>query len=318
MTQIRTKKSKVAKALTSESLSELSYTVFAGDARDLVQELLPKSVQSVVTSPPYWGLRSYGAESEIGAEATIDEYLDAVSAVFNAVKEVLCDDGVVWLVIGDSYTSGNRRYRDADRLHVHREMTTRPKTPKGLKPKDLLGLPWRVAFRLQADGWYLRSESIWHKLNPIPESVKDRPHQSHEHIFLLSKSAKYFFDWNALKQYDSQRLRPSRSVWAASVNTGISGHAAPFPLELVKPCLMASTRPGDLVLDPFAGSGSVGVACKELDRSFVGIELITKNVLLAETRINQAVSHQMQFPEPVATSPAPRRRKAERAVGVME
>lgn len=201
----------------------------------------------------------------------------------------MADDGTMWLIIGDGYTSGNRTYRDTDKRHTHRGMTSRPRTPEGLKRKDLIGLAWRVAFRLQADGWYLRSESIWHKLNPIPESVKDRPHQSHEHIFLLSKSEKYSFDWDVLRANDTDRFRPSRSVWSSAVNTGVKGHAAPFPVELIRPCVLASTKEGALVLDPFAGSGSVGVACKELNRRFVGIELIEENVTLAQTRLAQTV-----------------------------
>ena len=260
-------------------------SILLGDAREILASIPPQSVQSVVTSPPYWGLRSYGAKDEVGAEDTLEGYLDGISRVFGEIKNALADDGVVWVIIGDGYTSGNRTYRDADKRHVHRGMSSRPKTPIGLKPKDLLGLPWRVAFRLQADGWYLRSETIWHKPNPIPESVKDRPHQCHEHIFLFSKSEHYLFDWHALRALDNNRIRPSRSVWAVSVNTGTKGHAAPFPIDLIKPCIMASTRLGDLVLDPFAGSGSVGVACKELGRSFVGIELIEDNVQQARNRI---------------------------------
>lgn len=262
--------------------------VFLGDVRSFANRLAPGTVQCIVTSPPYWGLRSYGAPDEIGAEETLEEYLDALSEVFSLLRGALADNGTLWLIIGDGYTSGNRKYRHHDKRHFHRAMGTRPKNPIGLKNKDLIGLAWRVAFRLQADGWYLRSESIWHKLNPIPESVKDRPHQSHEHIFLLSKSERYSFDWSALKALELEKFKPSRSVWACSVNTGIKGHAAPFPIELIKPCIVACTKENDLVLDPFAGSGSVGVACLELNRRFVGVEIIEDNFRLAIKRLEAA------------------------------
>lgn len=265
------------------------HVVVRGDARELSSFAEPLSVQCVVTSPPYWGLRSYGSLKEIGAEATVDEYLDNLSDVFSSVRDVLSEDGTLWVIIGDSYTSGNRRYRSDDKKHAHRAMVTRPRTPAGLKRKDLIGLPWKVAFRLQEDGWYLRSNVIWHKTNPIPESVRDRPHQSHEHIFLFSKAEKYKFDLRALKG-GSDNFNASRNVWSCSVNAGSSGHAAPFPLELVRPCILAGTEPGDLVLDPFAGSGSVGVASKILNRRFLGVDLIAGNVKLAKKRLKQTSS----------------------------
>lgn len=272
----------------SSATEDFLYEVIRADARnaDVIADSVP--IQCVVTSPPYWGLRSYGAKKEIGAEGTVTEYLDNLSAVFNSVKEALSDDGTMWVIIGDSYTSGNRTYRSADKKHVHREMVRRPKTPDGLKRKDLIGLPWKLAFRLQEDGWYLRSNIIWHKTNPIPESVKDRPHQSHEHIFLFSKSERYKFDYNALKSGGAGEFNASRNVWACSVNSGASGHAAPFPLDLIKPCILSSTQFGDIVLDPFAGSGSVGVACKIHGRQFLGIDLISENVKLARKRLKSA------------------------------
>jgi len=270
---------------TPSEVPAATLKLLGGDVRSAIQDVAHESVQCVVTSPPYWGLRCYGAPDEIGAEETIEEYLDNISDVFQSVGARLRSDGTLWLIMGDAYTSGHRTYRDADKFHTHRGMSTRPKTPLGLKPKDLIGLAWRVAFRLQSDGWYLRSESIWHKTNPIPESVKDRPHQAHEHIFLFSKSERYAFDWRALRTVDSDRFRPSRTVWSVSVNSGTKGHAAPFPLELIKPCILASTTPGDLVLDPFAGSGSVGVVCQELKRNFVGIELVDTNITLAQARL---------------------------------
>lgn len=286
------KSTKATVAHTSVSSVSISpyQEIWVGDVRNAASLLPPSSVQAIVTSPPYWGLRSYGAEKEIGAESTLPEYLDEMSGVFASLRHALRNDGTMWLVLGDTYTSGNRTYRHSDKKHLHRAMVKRPKTPDGLKPKDLIGLAWRVAFRLQEDGWYLRSETIWNKLNPLPESVKDRPHLAHEHVFLFSKCQKYSFDWGALRAFDSTRFRPSRSVWSTSVNTGIKGHAAPFPIELIKPCVAASTAPGDVILDPFAGSGSVGIACEALGRRFLGIELIQENVDLALERSRQRVN----------------------------
>jgi len=281
--------------------------IVVGDARLTSQFVDRLSVQCVVTSPPYWGQRCYGAFDEIGGEPTIDEYLNNLSEVFLSVRESLANDGTMWVIIGDAYTAGHRTYRDNDKRHGHRGMVTRPRTPEGLKPKDLIGLAWRIAFRLQSDGWYLRSESIWHKTNPMPESVKDRPHQSHEHIFLFSKGPSYKFDWNALRACDTDRFRPSRTVWSTSVNTGMSGHAAPFPLELIRPCILGSTTENDLVLDPFAGSGSVGVICKELRRRFVGIELIDQYATLARSRLGE------HKPALRAEESAPAPREASRA-----
>ena len=270
--------------LCNFSPSPCVQSVLAGDIRIWASALEPGTVQSIVTSPPYWGLRSYGAKGEIGSETILDDYLDNLTAVFHSLRCSVSETGTMWLIIGDAYTSGNRRYRDKDERHVHRGMVTRPRNPEGLKNKDLIGLAWRVAFRLQSDGWYLRSECIWHKTNPMPESVRDRPHQSHEHIFLFSKSEKYQFDWDALKS-QTPGLRTERSVWTCTVNSGVKGHAAPFPIELIKPCILASTTVGQLVLDPFAGSGSVGVACKELGRSFLGVELINDSVKMANARL---------------------------------
>lgn len=266
--------------------------IIPGDARIIAPSIDPTSIQTIITSPPYWGLRCYGDPNEIGAEASLDEYLNNISAVFQSLRNVLTNDGTVWLVMGDSYTSGNRGYRDSDKKHNHRAMKNRPQTPSGLKPKDLIGLAWRVAFRLQEDGWYLRSEVIWHKTNPMPESVKDRPHQSHEHIFLLSKSEKYKFYQEVLNASETERYRSSRSVWTIPVGAGSPGHAAPFPTALVKPCVLASTKEGDIVLDPFAGSGTVGVVCQELNRGFIGIELINANVDIARKRLNSKIISQ--------------------------
>lgn len=259
--------------------------VVSGDSRSLRNTVPSSSVQCIVTSPPYWGLRSYGDPHEIGAESSLELYLDSISEVFLQCHEALRDDGTLWVIIGDCYTSGNRKYRHPDKKHAARAMVSRPLNPPGLKNKDLIGLPWRVAFRLQADGWYLRSSVIWHKTNPMPESVLDRPHQGHEHVFLFSKSEKYYFDKGGLARANSP-FDATRTVWSTSVNSGLAGHSAPFPPDLVRPCLLSSTVPGDVVFDPFAGSGTVGLACQHLNRNFFGIELVEANVRLASARLS--------------------------------
>ncbi|WP_216818541.1 DNA-methyltransferase [Solirubrum puertoriconensis] len=247
--------------------------------------------QCCVTSPPYWGLRDYGVEEQIGAESEIDAYIDRLVRVFRAVRQSLKDDGTLWLNIGDSYTSGGRTWRQSDKKNPARAMTYRPQTPEGLKPKDLIGVPWRLAFALQKDGWYLRSDIIWYKPNCQPESVKDRPTQSHEYIFLFSKSEKYHYDFEAIKEptKDGKQKRNSRSVWSVNTEPYKEAHFAVFPPSLVKPCILAGSKPGDLVLDPFLGSGTVGEVSLALDRQFVGIELKDDYAQLAARRISRSM-----------------------------
>lgn len=257
-----------------ENEDDIRHHIVCGDARSVLSTFPSQSVAAVVTSPPYWGMRNYGHELEIGREATLEEYVAELVATFEGVKRVLRDDGVVWLILGDTYTSGNRSYRASDKKLQSRAMTSRPRTPKGLKEKDLIGLPWRVALALQAAGWYLRTDIVWAKPNPMPESVTDRPHRSHEIIFLLSKSAKYFFDVGAFASPAGGSGAFSRSVWTIPVGSGRADHPAAFPLDLIYPCVVSSTTPGDVVLDPFAGSGSVGLACLRTGRRFAGIEIV--------------------------------------------
>ena len=192
------------------------------------------------------------------------------------------NDGVFWLNIGDGYTSGNRGYRAPDKKNPARAMNVRPNTPEGLKSKDLLGIPWRLALALQADGWYLRSDIIWNKPNAMPESVKDRPTRSHEYIFMLTKKEKYFYDGQAIKEKGRNR----RTVWNINTCPFSEAHFATFPPALIEPCILSSTREKDFVLDPFFGSGTVGVVCKEFQRSFVGIELNDEYVRIAKTRLD--------------------------------
>ena len=177
-------------------------TVLAGDAGTLLRAFPSDFFRCCVTSPPYWGLRDYGTENQIGAEDDPQDYIDRLTAVFREVMRVLRPDGTLWLNLGDSYTSGNRGYRAPDKKHPVRAMSYRAKPPDGLKAKDLVGIPWRVAFALQADGWYLRSDIIWEKPNCMPESVKDRPTRAHEYIFLMSKSVRYHYDPEGIREFN--------------------------------------------------------------------------------------------------------------------
>ncbi|UNW14490.1 site-specific DNA-methyltransferase (plasmid) [Xanthomonas phaseoli pv. phaseoli] len=243
-------------------------------------------MRCVVTSPPYWGLRDYGIEEQIGLEVTMPQFLHRLVAIFAEVKRVLTDDGTLWLNIGDGYTSGNRGYRAPDKKNPARAMDVRPDTPVGLKPKDLMGIPWRLAFALQDDGWYLRSDIVWNKPNAMPESVKDRPARSHEFLFMFTKSEKYFYDWQAAREpADGGGLRNRRSVWNVNTKPFAGAHFATFPPELIRPCIHASTEPGDYVLDPFFGSGTVGLVCQDENRQYVGIELNPEYVTLAAGRL---------------------------------
>lgn len=261
-------------------------TLFEGDALTVLHRLPSKSIRCVVTSPPYWGMRDYGIDGQIGLEETLPQFLHRLVTIFAEIKRVLTDDGTIWLNIGDGYTSGNRGYRACDKKNPARAMNVRPDTPEGLKPKDLIGTPWRLAFALQEDGWYLRSDVVWHKSNAMPESVKDRPIRSHEYLFLLSKSAQYYYDWQAVKEpaYGGG-LRNRRSVWTVNTKPFVGAHYATFPLDLIRPCILASTTPGDYVLDPFFGSGTVGLVCQEEKRHYVGIELNPEYVALATERL---------------------------------
>jgi site-specific DNA-methyltransferase (adenine-specific) len=243
-------------------------------------------MQCVVTSPPYWGLRDYGIEGQIGLEPTLPQFLNRLVAIFAEVRRVLKPDGLLWLNIGDGYTSGNRGYRAPDRKNPARAMTVRPDTPEGLKPKDLLGIPWRLAFALQEDGWYLRSDIVWHKPNAMPESVADRPTRAHEYLFMFSKSEHYYYDRKAVQEKGNHgRPRNCRSMWKIPTQAFPGAHFATFPPALVAPCILASTKPDDFVLDPFFGSGTVGLVCLRHRRRYVGIELHPEYIQLAIRRL---------------------------------
>jgi DNA modification methylase len=279
--------------------------ILIGDNRETLKTLDAGIAQTCVTSPPYWGLRDYGDEDQIGLESTPDEYVAELVAVFREVRRVLADDGTLWLNLGDSYAAGGMsnpsgkstlkggKDRGASGYSLSRT------APAGLKPKDLVGIPWRVAFALQADGWYLRSDIIWHKPNPMPESVTDRPTSAHEHVFLFAKSERYFYDADAIaeqatgrasgngfvrdhriahgkgseNQWEGAETRNARNVWRICSKPYSGAHFATMPPALAKRCILAGSRVGDTVLDPFFGSGTTGQCAEKLGRGWVGCEL---------------------------------------------
>ena len=277
-------------APTDDPLDSLPGRVLIMGRADEALSLLPsRSVQTVVTSPPYWSLRDYEVERQTGCDEGLAEYVKSIVVAFDRLRRVLTDDGTVWLNIGDSYTSGNRKYRAPDRKNRARAMSTRPPTPSGLKPKDLIGVPWRLGFALQDAGWWLRSEVIWYKPNAHPESVRDRPTKAHETVFLLSKSERYYYDVAAVTGPNRRRLR---TMW--DINTeprsredgGIEDHPAVMPASLARRCIRITSRPGDTVLDPYAGSGTTLLAAQQLGRNWAGIEIKPDYVDLIQRRID--------------------------------
>lgn len=273
----------------SKPIKLSSSRLFEGDALTTLRLLPSSSVKCIVTSPPYWGLRDYGISEQIGLESSMPQFINRLVAVFSEAKRVLTDDGTLWLNIGDGFTSGNRGYRAPDKKNPARAMSVRPNTPEGLKAKDLIGIPWRLAFALQEDGWYLRSDIVWNKPNAMPESVKDRPNRSHEYLFMLTKSEKYYYDWQSVREVtDNGGLRNRRSVWNINTRPFAGSHFATFPPELIRPCIEASTQPNDFVLDPFFGSGTVGLVCKEENRKYIGVELNPEYIKLAAERLKIA------------------------------
>ncbi len=263
--------------------------IIVGDAYHTLSLFDAGTFRCCVTSPPYWGLRDYGIPGQIGAEMELNLYLYNLTEIFREVRRVLRDDGTLWLNIGDSYTSGGRTWRQSDKKNPARGMDYRAPTPPGLKPKDLIGIPWKIAFALQADGWYLRSDIIWNKPNCQPESG-DRPTRAHEYIFLLSKSEHYFYRAAAIREPAASSngtgaVRNRRSVWNINTEPFTEAHFATFPPSLVRPAILAGTEPSDYVLDPFLGSGTVGQVAIEEDRPFVGIEVKPEYAELAVRRV---------------------------------
>jgi site-specific DNA-methyltransferase (adenine-specific) len=261
--------------------------VLEGDSLDILRLLPSNSVQCAITSPPYWGLRDYNIHGQIGLEATLQEFIRHLVAIFNELKRILRDDGTLWLNIGDGYTSGNRGYRAPDKKNPARTMSVRPDTPEGLKPKDLQGIPWRLAFALQDDDWYLRSDIIWNKPNAMPESVKDRPTKSHEYLFMLTKSEHYYYNYEASKEIGlNGEYRNRRTVWNINTQPFQEAHFATFPQKLVESCVQISSKPDDFILDPFFGSGTVGVVCIQNKRKYVGIEVNPEYIEIAADRLD--------------------------------
>jgi DNA modification methylase len=328
--------------------------VLFGDCRESLRNLAMAGVkvQMCVTSPPYFGLRDYGHEGQIGLEETPEQYVAAMVEVFRCVRDVLADDGTLWLNIGDSYAAQRGgTHQPAETLGggkggwaengspVNRGRhagynPTRNAAAIGLKHKDLIGIPWMLAFALRADGWYLRQDIIWHKPNPMPESVRDRCTKAHEYVFLLSKSERYFFDSEAMKEpavstappgnkthrsatahaegdekhrtkaglsdfaararakaeAGEPETRNRRSVWSIATRPYKGAHFAVFPPALVEPCILAGSRPGDIVLDPFMGSGTTAAEAWRLGRQYLGCELNPAYEPLQQERIERAVA----------------------------
>lgn len=266
---------------------DMPVQIVNGDVRKKLSSLPDETVHCCVTSPPYWGMRDYGYSSQIGAEETIEEYIDNLVACFREVRRVLRADGTFWLNIANTYTSGGRGWRDKDVKNKGRAMSYRPDTPQGLKPKDLIGVAWMLAMSLQRDGWYLRSDIIWHKPNCQPESVKDRVTVSHEYLFMFSKSESYYFDQEAIKEptADGKGRKNRRTVWHINTEPCKEAHFAVFPRALVRPCILAGSPKGGLVLDPFLGSGTVGIVAIETGRRCVGIEVKADYIDIAKQRL---------------------------------
>jgi len=295
----------------------MTHTILQGDVREQLLTMPDNSVQCCVTSPPYFGLRDYGMDEQIGLERDPDAFVDTLVNVFREVRRVLRSDGTLWLNIGDSYAgSGKGPEGNIGKGETHRNVgpTHGGVVPDGMKPKDLIGIPWMLAFALRKDGWYLRQDIIWHKTTSMPESVKDRCTRNHEYLFLLSKSRTYYFDAEAIKtpakqdwgtrdrskgkyHNEGSGLQPhsgltksyatanKRSVWTISPSNFKGAHFATFPEALVEPCILAGSKPQDTVLDPFLGSGTTLAVAKRLGRHGIGVELNPEYAKIAESRM---------------------------------
>jgi DNA modification methylase len=305
--------------------------LYNGDALTVLKTFSAESVQCCITSPPYWGLRHYECDGQLGIEKTPEEYVSNLVDVFRAIKSVLKKDGTCWLNLGDSYAGGGRGWeycKEKGKQLTNKGVIGVPKSiiPRGLKAKDLVGIPWRVAFALQADGWYLRQDIVWFKPNNFPESVTDRCTKAHEYIFLLSKSQKYYFDNEAIKEKtvtnddsvrdrdnsklnntpgrtrmaglttNSYEMRNKRSVWEINTAPYKEAHFATFPPELVQPMVLAGCPIGGTVIDPFAGSGTTLEVAKSLNRKSIGIELNPNYCELIKKRVSN-VTLPMDFGE---------------------
>lgn len=321
-------------------------TVIFADAITGINQIDDNSIDMCITSPPYYGLRDYGVDGQIGLENSPEAYISNLVDVFRAVKQKLKDDGTLWIVIGDSYAgSGKGAASYPDNAKKYKQGTNRgsvgcenitgvPKTFDGIKTKDLIGIPWMLAFALRADGWYLRQDIIWHKTNPMPESVKDRCTKSHEYIFLLSKNKKYYFNSDAITEqakYNGRKdtvnkgglkysqngilphgqkarthflagaphekwrfrngtaIRNKRDVWTVSLKPFKGAHFATFPEQLITPCILAGSRQGGIVLDPFVGSGTTLKVAAENGRDGIGVEINKKYESVIRERIGDFI-----------------------------
>jgi DNA modification methylase len=268
--------------------------ILHGDIREVARQLPDCSVHCIVTSPPYWRLRDYGVEGQLGMESTPAAYVKALVGVFAALRRVLRDDGTLWLNLGDSYVASRTGRHGPSTLEGGKTTQIvagqRPdKRAPGLPEKNLVGIPWRVALALQADGWYLRSDIVWHKVNGMPESVRDRPTRAHEYLFLLSKAAHYAYDQAAVAELGANgQPRNRRTVWEIPTQPYPGAHFAVFPPALVTLCVLAGCPPGGVVLDPFLGSGTTAQVAIERGRNWLGVELNAAYIALAEERIQGA------------------------------
>lgn len=311
----------------------MRHKIILGDCIDGMRTLANESVHCVVTSPPYYGLRDYGVDGQIGLEESPEEYVVKMVEVFREVRRILRNDGTLWLNLGDSYNgasvnrSGSNGYDDG---RTNRDKRFSAGGIDGLKPKDLIGIPWRVAFALQSDGWWLRQDIIWHKPNPMPESVTDRCTKSHEYIFLLSKSEQYYYDsdaireesksesWNSAKSFKThgkhgkneqfsqqfngtkthqdieQTGRNKRSVWTVATKPYAEAHFATYPTKLIEPCILAGSPVGGVVFDPFTGSGTTALVALTNNRSYIGTELNPEYIRIAENRLS-AIQPKMEL-----------------------
>jgi len=301
--------------------------IICGDALTVLKTMPDKIINTCVTSPPYWGLRDYGMPGQLGLEAAPAEYISKMIEIFVEVNRILRDDGTLWLNLGDSYAPNWNSIRKEGGAGLKKENIRKRsgRPPEGLKPKDLVGVPWRVALALQSDGWYLRQDIIWHKPNPMPESVTDRCTKAHEYIFLFSKNQKYYYDPEAIRdpikdstredrrlnnpEYQTARpsrgfpgqasrgsglLKPNengkankRSVWTVATKPYSEAHFATFPQDLIDPCIKAGSPKGGIVLDPFMGSGTTALVARKNGCNFIGIELNPEYIKLANRRNSQ-------------------------------
>ena len=308
--------------------------ILQGDSLQVLRTMPDKSVNCCITSPPYYGLRDYGMDAQIGLEESPEEYIEKLTAVFREVRRVLTDDGTLWVNIGDTYNGNKKGNTEVNKNRKVAESSNFYKRIwNGAKEKDLLGIPWMLAFSLRSDGWYLRNDIIWDKPNQMPDGAKDRCTKAHEYVFLLSKSQRYYFDYEAIQEeacYDARkdtlskgsqkynndsylpdhtkslagasherwqyktdedgeviRVKNKRDVWHVPTKPNREAHFATYPEELITPCVLAGSRVGDVILDPFFGSGTTGRVATQYNRSYIGIELNPEYIEIAKHRANE-------------------------------